>query len=103
MEPLFCVVGSGFHQCQVYEEDCHVLSFLCVDQPVITSFSLSDIDSSAPDSVRETRLLSSLTGALPPCCFSGTGECEDGPVEIPTSFRDDMKTKPCHHLQRHVE
>lgn len=36
---------------------CHVLSFLCVDQPVITSFSLSDIDSSAPDSVRETVLL----------------------------------------------
>lgn len=33
---------------------CHVLSFLCVDQPVITLFSLSDIDSSAPDSVRES-------------------------------------------------
>lgn len=32
---------------------CHVLSFLCVDQPVITLFSLSDIDSSAPDSARE--------------------------------------------------
>lgn len=32
---------------------CH----FCVDQPVITSFSLSDIDSSAPDLVRETALL----------------------------------------------
>lgn len=33
---------------------CHVLSFLCVDLPVITPFSLSDIDSSAPDTARES-------------------------------------------------
>lgn len=44
MESLLCVVNSGvhfYHGIVFRGTLCHVLSFLCVEQPVITRFSLS--------------------------------------------------------------
>lgn len=55
MDSLLCVViVASTLTMEVYEEDSLSCSLICVHQLVITPFSLSDIDSSAPDTVKRS-------------------------------------------------